>query len=240
MRSTADPATAANVVRNARAELDRHGRWTPARDALWAVLEPHAAGRVAVVGAGNADTVPLRRLAERSAEVTLIDVDDRAATGARRRLPRALRRRVRVARCEVTGGAADAIVAGVVRPQLPTGPLPGAPYDLVVGDLLYSQLLFPGLLDAGLPADQIQLKVAAHAAVLTRALVLRLHASAPAGTVVHVHDPIAWWDGHPQPVTLADVLQARDPLAVIARGRGPMESDPRRALADLGLPVGAT
>jgi hypothetical protein len=38
-RATA-PATRANFARNARAERDRHTRWTCARDALWALLEP--------------------------------------------------------------------------------------------------------------------------------------------------------------------------------------------------------
>ena len=105
------PATSANVARNARAGHERHRRWAPARDALWAVLDPLVApgARVAVVGAGNADTLPLRRLAERAGEVVLVDVDARAPSGARRRLPRELRRRVVVEPCDVTGGGADAL-----------------------------------------------------------------------------------------------------------------------------------
>ena len=45
-------------MRNARAEIDRHARWAPARDALWQLLETHLHhdGRVAILGAGNADT----------------------------------------------------------------------------------------------------------------------------------------------------------------------------------------
>jgi hypothetical protein len=64
--------------------------------------------------------------------------------------------------------------------------------------------------------------------------------------VVHVHDPIAWWDGHEQPVALEEILAAAtgpDPeaaLALAARGVGPHESDPRAALADLGLSPTAT
>jgi hypothetical protein len=33
------PATKANTVRNARAEIDRCARWAPARDALWQLLD---------------------------------------------------------------------------------------------------------------------------------------------------------------------------------------------------------
>ncbi len=83
-----------------------------------------------------------------------------------------------------------------------------------------------------------------HAPALTRAVVARLHASAP--RVVHVHDPIAWWDGHEQPVALEEILAVAGhdgpeaALALAARGVGPRESDPRAALADLGLSPAAT
>jgi hypothetical protein len=248
----AAPATAANVARNARAGHARHARWAPARDALWVLLEPLVAtgARVAVAGAGNADTLPLCRLARRAGEVVLVDVDGRAPSAARRRLPRELRRRVAVEVHDVTGGAADALAraaAGGPAPAvvLPTGELPGAPYDVVVGDLLYSQLLYPALVDLGLAPEAVRAAVMRHARHLTHALVQRLHASAPGGTVVHVHDPIAWWDGHPQPVRLDELLElaARDPQAAADRartGQGPRESDPRDALAVLGLPVHAT
>ena len=67
------PATKANTVRNARAEIDRYARWAPARDALWQLLDTHMHHdtRVAIVGAGNADDLPLTQIAGRAREVTL-------------------------------------------------------------------------------------------------------------------------------------------------------------------------
>src|SRR6202000_350068 len=97
---------------------------------------------------------------------------------------------------------------GADLPQLPAEPdgearpLPGAPYDLIIGDLFYSQLLYPALVDLEVDADRRAETLVRHAPSLTRAVVARLHASAP--RVVHVHDPIAWWDGHGQPVTFAE------------------------------------
>lgn len=38
----------------------------------------------------------------------------------------------------------------------------------------------------------------------------RLHASAPQGHVIHVHDPLAWWPGHSQPVRLDEILAVAD------------------------------
>jgi hypothetical protein len=60
-----------------------------------------------------------------------------------------------------------------------------------------------------------------------------------------VHDPVAWWLGHEQPFTLADVLAraARDPdeaLALVATGHGPTGTDPRGALAALGIAPAST
>jgi hypothetical protein len=123
-------------------------------------------------------------------------------------------------------------------------PLPGAPYDLVIGDLLYSQLLYPALLDLGVDTEHRAAILARHAPALTRAVAARFHASAP--RVVHLHDPLAWWDGHEQPVALEEILAltAVDgpdaALSLTARGLGPHESDPRAALADLGFSPAAT
>ena len=155
---------------------------------------------------------------------------------------------------DVTEGAADAIVLSAVdaasspHPTLQSGgkvePLPGAPYDLVIGDLFYSQLLYPALLDLGVEPAARDEVLAQHGPSLTRDVVARLHASAP--RVVHVHDPIAWWDGHEQPVSLEEILAAYKvdgpdaALALAARGIGPHESDPRAALAELGLIPTAT
>jgi hypothetical protein len=69
---------------NAHAEIDRHVRWAPARDALWQLLQPllSPATRVAVLGAGNGDDVPLDRIAGRARDVSLVDLDAPAARGA--------------------------------------------------------------------------------------------------------------------------------------------------------------
>ena len=267
------PVRVANASRNAKAGRDRRRRWAPARDALWEFVAPvlSEGARVAIVGAGNGDDLPLRRITGRAAEVVLIDIDPRAAEGARRVVRRAERRKVEVIGHDVTGGAADAIAlaalgdggagiepgatgAGDLRPgkrtvgrprsESPGEPLPGAPYDLAIGDLFYSQLLYPALLDLGVDGDRIDATIAAHAPSLTRDAVARLHASAP--VVVHVHDPLAWWDGHEQPVSLEEILDlaASDgpeaALALAARGSGPHESDPRTALAKLDLTPTAT
>src|SRR3954451_5303885 len=103
------PASRANSRRNARGTAARLERRAPARDALWAVLAPSVAAgcRVAVAGAGNGHDLPLRRLAERAGQVDLIDLDARAARGARGRLPPELRGRVGVVRQDVTDGIAD-------------------------------------------------------------------------------------------------------------------------------------
>ena len=240
------PSRVASASRNAHSGRARHRRWEPARDALWDFVAPvlDEGARVTIVGAGNCDTVPLRRIARRAGEVVLIDIDPRAARGARRRLRRGRRRKVEVIGHDITEGAADAIALGTTAAPAPHTPLPGAPYDLVIGDLFYSQLLYPALLDLDVEAERCAATIADHGPSLTQAAVARLHASAP--LVVHVHDPLAWWDGHEQPVSIAEILDlaesdgAEAALALAARGSGPRESDPRAALTDLGLTPIAT
>jgi hypothetical protein len=241
------PCRVANSARNAQAEFGRRRRWAPARDALWGFLAPHLedGARVAIVGAGNGDDLPLRRIARRADTVTLIDIDPGAARGARRRLGRSERRQVEMIGHDVTAGAADAIVLAALneesgRVRTPTAaPLPGGPYDLVIGDLLYSQLLYPALLDVGVDAGRRDAVLDRHAPSLTEAVVGRLHASAP--LVVHVHDPLAWWEEHAQPVALGEILAVAESegpdaaLELVACGDGPHESDPRAALPHLGL-----
>lgn len=192
------PALVANTARKAGAELDRHARWQPAREALWQLIDPYLQGgaRVAIVGAGNGDDLPLKRIAER-AEAVLIDLDPDAARRARRRFPRGLRSRIEIAEHDVTSGAADAIALAAAEGRVPDsplvgeGPLPGAPYDLVIGDLLYSQLLYPALLDLGVPDRRRQAFLKHYGPTLTRSVVARLHVSAPYRQVVHLHDPLA-------------------------------------------------
>jgi hypothetical protein len=244
------PATLANTARNARADVARHARWAPARDALWRLIDPHLENRarIAIVGAGNGDTVPLARIADRSRELALIDLDRHAIRAARRRQSRHLRHRITVTEHDITNGAADAIAtaaANVEVPVLPVlleAPLPGAPYDLVIGDLLYSQLLYPALVDLNVPTARTTAFLDRYAPILTRAVVARLHVSAPYRRVLHIHDPIAWWPGHPQPITLKQILTTaeRDPqdaLMVAAQGTGPHHSDPRKALHAFAIPI---
>jgi hypothetical protein len=247
------PASRANKQRNARAGAARFERWRPARDALWALLDPYvgAGARVAVVGAGNGHDVPLARLAERAARVDLIDLDARAARGARARMPADRRDRVVVLRQDVTDGIADELVHAATRGQLPapreapTEPLGAGGYDVVVGDLLYSQLLYPALRDSPLQPERIGVVLARVDRPLVTSVVRRLHASAPGGVVVHVHDPLGWWAGHPQRVTLEEILEAAavdtdSALALIARGHGPSACDPRAISLELGCEPAAT
>lgn len=253
------PAADANAARNAHRQTGRRARWAPTRDALWSLLEDHIApgARVAVVGAGNGDDLPLGRIATLAGSVTLVDIDAAAAAKAVGRVRRGLRRRVRVVGHDMTEGAADRAVREAVGGGAPTSadtgprpaaggrpaPLPGAPYDLVIGDLLYSQLLYPALLDAGVAPDRRRETIGHHGAALTRGVVARLHASAP--TVVHLHDPACWGNGYAQPEALGDVLEAAATdvdaaMTLIARTKGPRDADPRPALEALGVPVHAT
>ena len=127
-----------------------------------------AGASVAVCGAGNCDDLPLRRLAAHAGRLDLLDLDP--AVLPRRRAPacRACDRgRVRVLEVDASEGLADRIVAAAARgePVLPppaadlqrvaAAPLGEPPYDVVVGDLLYSQLLFPGLRDLELGGERI-------------------------------------------------------------------------------------
>jgi hypothetical protein len=217
---------AANARRNGRAASDRPLRWRHARAELWRVLDPLLASgaRVAVVGAGNADDLPLTRLATRAAEVHLVDLDVAAPRRAIARERRELRRRVTALEQDVTGGAADRVAGDVVagRPVrddgVPREPIGTGGYDVVVADLLYTQLLFPALLDAGVVPERRTPALRRHGQHLTDAVVRRLHASAPGGHAVHVHDVAGWWPGHDQPLTPQQVLAAEPgPAALVHR-----------------------
>jgi hypothetical protein len=247
------PASRANKQRNARATAARLERWRPARDSLWALLDPFVAAgaRVAVVGAGNGHDVPLRRLAERAERVDLIDLDARAARGARGRLPAGLRERVAVVRQDVTAGIADELARVAARGDLPAPreaplePVGAGAYDVVIGDLLYSQLLYPALRDSPLQPERVGVVLARIDRPLVTSVVRRLHASAAGGVVVHVHDPLGWWAGHPQRVTLEEILEAAETdcdaaLVLVARGHGPTACDPRAIALELGCEPVAT
>jgi SAM-dependent methyltransferase len=243
----------ANAGRNLLASSARSQRWTTARDELWRLLDPliGPSARVAVVGAGNGHDLPLRRIAARAAQVVLIDIDRRAPRRARRQLPPTLRRKVRIVKHDITGGTADAIIRAAARGQVPDpvlvpeAPLSGAPYDLVIGDLLYSQLLYPAMVDLGVPDPRRRSVLVRYGPALVRGVVARLHASAAYGRVVHLHDPLGWWPGHAQPVSLPEILDAahsdvRRAIGLIGRGWGPRDADPRTALRHFAIPIRVT
>ncbi len=93
--------------------------------------------------------------------------------------------------------------------EAPPTPIGTGGYDVVVGDLLYSQLLYPALRDTALPRERVGVVLARIDRPLVASVVRRLHASVvPGGVVVHVHDPLGWWDDHVQPVTLDEILAA--------------------------------
>ncbi len=153
-RSAGDPA---NTARNARGRVSvgMLAGHRPARR-CGAFLDPFTARTVRAwrsSGAGNGDHDPARADRRRAGEVALIDLDGPAIRAARRRQPtsrcapdrcgRARRHRRRCGRDRDRRRR----TARSRAPVLCEAPLPGAPYDLVVGDLLYSQLLYPALVD---------------------------------------------------------------------------------------------
>lgn len=242
------PASAANIARNDEAMWWRRLRWRSARSALWGLLEGYvnSGTRVAVVGAGGAQDVPLRRLCRRAQRVDLIDLDAGALRRVRARSAR--RARLELIVEDVTLGAADAITHAAIierplRSQLPPPrPVGNAPYDVVIAGLLYTQLLYPALVDAGLSASVVDDVLVRVGQPLTDAVVARLHASAPDGLVIHLHDVLAWWAGHQQPFTVEEVLAVaqRDQQAALERvqsGEMPIGCDPRQGSQRLGAEV---
>jgi len=244
MSSTAE----ANRDNNARGGGWRRRRWRPVRAVAWDFLDVHVApgARVAVAGAGNADDLPLRRLVRRAARVELHDLDAAALARARRSAAGVRGGTMRTTVGDLTEGAADVIVAAAPAAPaelvLPAAPLPGAPYDVVIADLVLTQLLYPALRRRGLDGGQIDGVLLRDGQRLTDAVVARLHASAPAGRVVILHDLLGWWDGHPQPFALDDLLReaARDPAAAVRRARTgslPYGADPWVATRRAGARV---
>lgn len=123
----------------------------------------------------------------------------------------------------LTGAAervASAVIAGAVvhDGHVPREPIGTGGYDVVVGDLLDTQLLFPALLDAEVDPARRPSALRLHGQRLTDGVVARLHASAPGGHVVHVNDVAGWWPGHPQPLTPEQVLAPEPgPAALLHR-----------------------
>jgi hypothetical protein len=236
----------ANARRNSAGGVRRHWRWRGTRDAAWALLDRHVApgATVAVVGAGNGQDLPLRRLGRRAARLDLIDLDPRALRGTRRRLRLAGVRAATITQ-DVTGGAAEAVIRAVVAQQpvrarpdvIPVG---RPPYDVVIADQFLSQLLYPALSDAKLGYGVVDSALRAHGQTLTNAVVAGLVASAPGGLVICIEDVLGWWTGREQPFTLDAVLAEPDPeraLAMVGRGKRPRGCDGRVALTAAGALV---
>ncbi len=200
-----------------------------------------------MVGAGNGDDVPVEELTRRCRRLDLVDIDGGAMFVARRRA-HLHRRRVRLSVSDITEGGADRAIRAALSGEdatwstTPVRGLPGGPYDVVLSDLLYTQLLFPALLDSGLPGHQRASTLAAIGPQITEHVVRRLHASTPHGIVVHLHDLLGWWPGHPQPFTIDEVLRLAEQspseaLALADSGRTPIGTDPRPALDALGAEI---
>jgi hypothetical protein len=241
------PSRAANARNNAQYQRLRLQRWADVRDQLWTVLEPlvHLGARVAIVGGGSCDDVPIRRVVGAGARVDLVDLDPAAAARGRRRVSWHARRAVRTIALDVTDGCADDVIHAVREqrpaPRIvpPTGPLGAGGYDLVVGDMLYTQLLHAGLISLGVFGDRQQELMRRYDPPLTRALVHRVQASlAPGGHAVHIHDLACWSTAHTQPMSLTRAL--RDPESswrALARHDA---CDPALVLDALRIPVRAT
>jgi len=81
-----------------------------------------------------------------------------------------------------------------------------------------------------------------HGQPLTNTVVSSLHASAPQGVVIHVHDLLGWWPNHPQPFALDDILKLAEEnvaaaLAVAQTGNLPYGCDPREACSTIGATI---
>jgi hypothetical protein len=244
------PATTANARRNATAQGERRALWLGAQASCWNLLDPliQPGAVVGIVGAGNCDDIPLAQIAERALRVDLLDLDPAACRAAIGAAPRGLRPRLVAIDADASGGHADRISAAVVAGRVTQVPGPDwspfgeGPYDVLIGDLFYSQLLYPGLRDAGVSDDRIKVALSTYGPALTGLVVSRMHASAADGIVVHIHDPVGWWRGHEQPFTLDHILaiarhSAEDALVLLQSGSGPEGTNPRTAVSALGIPV---
>ena len=109
---------------------------------------------------------------------------------------------------------------------------------------MLTQLLYPALKAAGtLTGAEIDKVLLRDGQRITDGVVARLHAAAPGGTVVILHDLLGWWDGHRQPFALDELLAVPDPataLKLARRGRLPYGCDPWLATERAGAQVSHT
>jgi hypothetical protein len=235
----------ANARNNAMHQELRLERWRGVRDAVWELVDTvlAAGARVALVGAGSCDDVPLARIATRATAIDLLDFDPTSTARAVARLGVGPRARVRARELDVTGGSADLVLAAVRDDAplpdalpLPYGPFDDAPYDLIIGDMLYTQLLHAGLLALDVHGERQQRLMQRYDPHLTNALVQRIQSSlAPGGHAIHVHDVACWTDRHPQPVTLDQALERPDGRFELLRRHD--ACDPHLVLERLGARI---
>lgn len=238
-------ARGANSANNAMYQPLRLERWSEVRDRLWQLVDPllQPGARVALVGGGSCDDVPLLRILDRAGSVDLLDFDAASTERALGRVSDGQRERVRVEQVDVTDGCADEVLRAVRDDTplpdalpLPYGPLGTGEYDLVVGDMLYTQLLHAGLIALGVVGERQHELMRRYDPHFTSSLVQRIQASLRVGGhAVHVHDLACWATGHDQPLTIEEVLE--DPFWTWTRLRRHDNCDPHLALGRLGADV---
>lgn len=238
-------ARGANASNNAMHQDLRLERWSSVRDELWRLVDPVLAEgqRVLLVGGGSCDDVPLVRMVERAATVDLVDFDTSSTDRALARVPEAMRDRITVLEHDVTGGSADIVLRAVRDDEplpealpLPYDALGSGEYDLVVGDMLYTQLLHAGLIALEVFGERQHELMRRYDPPLVNALVHRIQASlAPGGHAIHVHDVACWASGHDQPFTIDEVLE--DPFWTWTQLRRHDDCDPHLHLGRLGADV---
>lgn len=238
-------ARSANATNNAMYQDQRFERWAGVRDELWRVIDPLLAegARVALVGGGSCDDVPLARMLARAAHVDLIDFDTTSTERALDRVADADRDRISVIEHDVTGGSADQVLRAIRDDAplpdslpLPYDALGSGGYDLVVGDMLYTQLLHAGLIALQVFGARQHELMRRYDPPLVNALVQRIQASlVTGGHAVHVHDVACWASGHDQPMELDEALE--DPFWTWTRLRRHDDCDPHLVLGRIGADV---
>ena len=241
-----DPiALDANATNNAMHQDRRLERWTGVRDALWSVVDPlvPAGASVAIVGGGSCDDLPLVRLLDRAARVDLVDFDPSSTSRAVGRVADEARARLTVLEQDVTGGCADHVLRAVRDDQplpealpLPYDALGSGDYDLVIGDMLYTQLLHAGLIALEVFGERQHELMRRYDPPLVTALVHRIQASlAPGGHAVHVHDVACFSSSFEQPLTLDEALE--DPFWNWTKLLRHDNCDPHLTLGTIGADV---
>ena len=238
-------ARSANATNNAMHQDRRLERWESVRDELWGLVDQRLAdgARVALVGGGSCDDVPLVRILERAAHLDLIDFDTSSTARALGRVSDEARERITVIEHDVTGGSADQVLRAIRDDEplpdslpLPYDALGSGGYDLVIGDMLYTQLLHAGLIALEVFGERQHELMRRYDPPLVNALVQRIQASlAPGGHAIHVHDVACWSTGHDQPMELEEALE--DPFWNWTKQRRHDDCDPHLVLGRIGADV---